>query len=67
MNLSETRDHERQVAAFMKQAEAENPELFAEVAGRHVVLTDNQLRRRRQIEISAGLIEDGYTANGWGD
>lgn len=55
------RDHERQIADFMAQAEAENPEFYREVAERNPVLTDRQLQNRRSTEASL----DAFTEQGF--
>jgi uncharacterized protein involved in exopolysaccharide biosynthesis len=54
-------DHERQVAEFMAQAEAENPEHYREVTERYAVLTDRQLQNRRSKQPSLdAMLEQGY-------
>ena len=61
MSLRTLRDHERQVAEFLAQAEAENPERYREVAERNPVLTDRQLQNRRSKEASLdGMIKQGF-------
>lgn len=57
---SALKEHERQVAEFMRQAKAANPELYREVSERHTVLTDKQLAYRRAKEVPwQYLDEDG--------
>ena len=57
-------EHERQVADFLRQAQAANPSLYDEVTARHTVLTESQLASRRAKELSNGLIED--VSSRWG-
>jgi hypothetical protein len=49
--------HERRVTEFLKQAKADNPELYKETVDRHLVLTESQLRYRRQREVPLGMLE----------
>lgn len=50
-------EHERRISEFMAQAEAEKPDLYREVVGRHAVLTEQELKRRRNLEVPLEVLE----------
>ena len=50
-------EHERRVVEFMAQAKAENPALVIEVCGRHAVLTEQELKRRRELELPLEVLD----------
>lgn len=49
--MSTSHEHEALVAQFFEQASMEDPELYAEVCERHVVLTDRQMATRTETEL----------------
>jgi hypothetical protein len=50
-----TKDHERAVAGFMRQMASAAPERTGDVIGRYPVLSERQMRTRRETEIPSGL------------
>lgn len=58
LNGKALNEHERRVAEFMAKAEAENPDLYREVVGRHTVLTEKELKKRRERELPLEVLED---------
>lgn len=51
-------NHEAAVAAFLAEAKARDPEGFAEVCRAYPILSDDQLRLRRQREVSLETLRE---------